>query len=276
MKNIDSENASFWNEMCGSNLAKSLGISDDSSSSLKKYDDYYLNYYPYLLNEVPVHTFKGLKVMEVGLGYGTLSQKIAENCEMYRGIDIAAGPVNLVNKRLSRLNMDGNAQVGSIKDCPFEDNTFDVVVAIGCYHHTGDLSKAISETSRVLKPGGRCFLMVYNKYSYRQWKNSPILTFKRFLKEGFNSRAIEIDATTEERRAFDANSLGEAAPETRFYSVSELKQIMSRHFTAVVLKKRNMDNFRLFRATIVAREMFLKVVGPLCGLDIYFQGRKKC
>ena len=118
-QNIDNKNSIFWNDICGSNMAIQLGINDDSAESLKKYDDFYLNYYPYLLLHVPVDKFKGLKVLEVGLGYGTLSQQIAENCSYYRGLDIAAGPVNLVNKRLSSLPVDGKAIVGSIKECPF-------------------------------------------------------------------------------------------------------------------------------------------------------------
>ena len=34
--------------------------------------------YPYLLRRVPVHTMRQKRVLEVGLGYGTLGQKIAE------------------------------------------------------------------------------------------------------------------------------------------------------------------------------------------------------
>lgn len=271
---IDTQNSIFWNEMCGTTMANSLGIVDDSPASLKKYDDYYLDYYPYLLKHVPVHQFSGLKVLEVGLGYGTLSQKIAENAQVYRGLDIALGPVNLVNKRIKSLSIDGEAIVGSIKEAPFEDNSFDVVVAIGCYHHTGDLRKAISETSRILKKGGRCYLMVYNKYSYRQWVNSPSLTLKRFLKEKLK---INVDTTTtsQERAAFDTNLTGEAAPETQFFSVSELHSIMSDYFTDVRLSKENFDPIRISRKLTIAREKLLKNISKVCGLDIYFTGEKK-
>ena len=144
MKNIDLENSTFWNEICGSSLAKVLGIKDDSPASLSKYDDHYLNYYSYLLKHVSVETFKGKSVMEVGLGYGTLSQKIAENCSMYWGLDIAEGPVKMVNKRISQSNLtcDAKAVVGSVKECPFPDETFDAVVAIG------SLKTATSESEK--------------------------------------------------------------------------------------------------------------------------------
>lgn len=275
MKNIDLENSVFWNDICGSYLAKDLGIQDDSPASLKKYDDFYLNYYPYLLKHVPVETFKDKKVMEVGLGYGTLSQKIAENCAEYHGLDIAAGPVNLVNKRLSQLAVKGGAQVGSIKECLFPDATFDAVVAIGCYHHTGDLRRAISETSRVLKPGGMCYLMVYNKYSYRQWLHSPLLTLKRFLREEFSLGSIKTETTDKEKKAFDMNLSGDGAPETQFFSVKELYDIMSLNFDQVSLTKENNDQLNFMGRRLFKRDPLLTSLGNGMGLDVYFQGRKK-
>jgi len=265
MESIDLENSIFWNDLCGSYLIKDLNINDD----------YYLNHYPYLLKHVPVETFKGKKVMEVGLGYGTLSQKIAENCDEYCGLDIASGPVDLVNRRLSYLGVGGSAQTGSIKDCPFPDSTFDVVVAIGCYHHTGDLRKAISETSRVLKPGGVCYLMVYNKYSYRQWIHSPILTIKRFLKEKFSATSVNIETTERERKTFDTNKIGDGAPETQFYSVNELHSIMESYFDQITLTKENVDHLRFGERKLLDRAAVLKSLGNTMGLDVYFQGRKK-
>src|ERR1700704_5998571 len=46
---VDRENAAFWNELCGSWIASQLGIMDSSPASLKKYDDWYMGLYPYLL-----------------------------------------------------------------------------------------------------------------------------------------------------------------------------------------------------------------------------------
>ena len=45
---IDSQNSEFWNELCGTQLAHSLGITDFSAPSLEKFDRYYLAMYPYL------------------------------------------------------------------------------------------------------------------------------------------------------------------------------------------------------------------------------------
>ena len=46
---VDAANADFWNELCGTHLAKFLGIRDGTPASLRRFDDAYLCMYPYLL-----------------------------------------------------------------------------------------------------------------------------------------------------------------------------------------------------------------------------------
>ncbi len=46
---IDAANKSFWDELCGTQLAQSLGVTDDSAESLKRFDDWYFEFYPVVL-----------------------------------------------------------------------------------------------------------------------------------------------------------------------------------------------------------------------------------
>src|ERR1700721_3942764 len=94
---IDRNNAAFWDELCGSTLARSLGITDSSPASLKRFDDWYFAYYPYLFTYIPFRQLNGKDVLEVGLGYGTVSQRIAEFGARYKGLNIAAGAARRVN-----------------------------------------------------------------------------------------------------------------------------------------------------------------------------------
>src|SRR5579871_5807972 len=123
-------NSAFWNELCGSTLARRLGIKDASPASLKLFDDWYFDFYPYLLPLVNAAGIPGRRVLEVGLGYGSLSQKIAEAGAVYTGLDIAAGPVDMVNHRLQQQGLVGRAIPGSVLRCPFPDQSFDIAVAI--------------------------------------------------------------------------------------------------------------------------------------------------
>ena len=137
---IDAKNAAFWDELCGSQLARQLGITDNSPASLKKFDDWYFDFYPYLYDHIPFAELKGKRVLEVGLGYGTVAQKIAESGAHYHGLDIAAGPVAMAAHRCQLVGAkDAAVRQGSILEPPFDAGSFDWVVAIGCLHHTGDM-----------------------------------------------------------------------------------------------------------------------------------------
>ena len=89
---LDTENAEFWNELCGSALARSMGITENTPDSLQRFDDAYMTLYPYLVPYVTKEDLVGKKVLEIGLGYGTLGQFIATRACHYYGLDIAAAP----------------------------------------------------------------------------------------------------------------------------------------------------------------------------------------
>ena len=152
---IDEENAAFWDELCGSVEAKRLGVVDSGKESLRKFDDWYMGNYPYLYRQIPFADMKGRMVLEVGLGYGTISQKIAEVGADYVGLDIAKNPVGMVNHRLRQNRLPGMARQGNILNCPFGDGEFDWVVAIGCFHHTGNLKRCLDEFGVCCGPAGR-------------------------------------------------------------------------------------------------------------------------
>lgn len=257
---IDRRNRVFWDELCGTSLAKQLGISDQSEESLRKFDETYLSFYPYLLDRIPVNSFGGKKVLEVGLGYGTLGQQISNNCLEYFGLDIAKMPADMMNHRLDISGNNGTAVTGSMLECPFESAMFDVVVSVGCFHHTGDLQRCIDETYRVLKPGGAAYIMVYNKFSYRNWLRWPIATLRSLAIPNFSR-----GASVSERKAYDANASGDAAPETVFSSVVELRQSF-KHFSEFKAVKENWGG--------LSRKQLLPIIGPICGLDIYVSAKK--
>lgn len=182
---LDEANARFWDELCGSNLARQLGIRDRAPESLHRFDEAYFAMYPYLLPLVRPERLAGRRVLEVGLGYGSLGQKLAAAAGSYTGLDIAAGPVEMMSHRLRLAGLPGRAVQGSALEMPFPDGHFDAVVAIGCFHHTGNLQRCLDETYRVLAPGGVALVMVYNKFSLRQWMQWPGPTAAAFMDELF-------------------------------------------------------------------------------------------
>jgi len=48
-----------------------------------------------------------------------------------------------------------DARVGDVQDLPFEDESFDIVVAAWMLYHVADLDSGLREVVRVLRSGGR-------------------------------------------------------------------------------------------------------------------------
>lgn len=264
-RDIDERNRRFWDELCGTQLAKHLGVTDSSPQSLKRFDDWFLDFYSYLDRHLPFGSYAGKRVLEVGLGYGTVSQKLAEAGAIYSGLDIAEGPVAMVNHRLRQIGLPGEARQGSILDAPFPDESFDAVVAIGCYHHTGDVQRALDETWRLLVPGGTAMVMVYNAYSYRRWATAwgPTWRYWRWDKLGVGSPP---EAADHEKKQYDANAQGEGAPSTSFTSIAHFRR-MTRRFSDVRAFRENMWTEGLLKH--LERKVAMRYLAPWIGLDLY-------
>lgn len=266
------ENSRFWDELCGSQLAKHLGIQDSSPSSLKKFDDWYFEFYPYLSNHIQFEDLKGKKVLEVGLGYGSVSQKIAGSGAHYHGLDIAAGPVTMVKQRLAQAGFQGEALVGDILSPPFNAGEFDVIVAIGCLHHTGDLRKAVKNCFKLLRAGGRLTFMVYYAYSYRRWTQALRRTLAYLCQELKGFRGVVGDSESWQRAAYDRNAAGEGAPHTDWISKKSLAE-MCKEFKTLTMQTENLDTIPMFPK--LDRHQLLKTKLPFyIGLDLYASATK--
>jgi SAM-dependent methyltransferase len=261
---VDTTNAEFWDELCGSNLAREVGITDASAESLARYDDAYFALYPYLLDYFPPEEIEGRKLLDVGLGYGTLGERLARLGADYHGLDIAPGPVAMMRERLGRVPGARPEQVQqeSVLELPFEDASFDHAVSIGCLHHTGDLPRAISEMRRVLRPGGRFVMMVYNRRSGRLALVRPALALRSRLR----SDAPSPEETM--RGLYDGRPDGEGPPHTDFVSVAELRGLLI-GFHDVRIDRRRIDRLPLVVTEISRETMQRTPLDRLIGLDLY-------
>lgn len=262
----DENNIAFWNELCGTTLATELGITDHSAASLKKFDDWYFDFYPYLHEHVPFGKVSGRNVLEIGLGYGTVAQKLMQSGANYHGLDIADGPVAMAQHRADMLGKAVQASQGSALAIPYPDETFDFVITIGCLHHTGDLALAMRQVHRVLKPGQLAVIMVYNALSYRQWLRGPIGTYRRSKTPNFEWQ----NADPKLRNAYDSNREGVAAPSTTFISPEEAKQYLSKYFSSVRVVSRNIGQ-DFPPARFIPRAMANAWFESRLGLDLYIE-----
>ena len=269
----DVRNAAFWDELCGSELARSLGITDRTPESLRRFDEAYMSIYPYLSSYVTEHDLKGKRVLEIGLGYGTLGQIVALRGCQYHGLDIADGPVEMMRYRLASLGKEvaGRVQRGSALDIPFRDGAFDYVYSIGCLHHTGDLPRSVSEVHRVLAPGGKAVVMLYNRHSFRQLAQLRA-SYVRDIMTGRRRRGSFQEAV---RARYDSNSAGHAAPHTDFVSRSDVRRHLFGRFSSVRIDVQNFDGYALLGGRIaIPRAWLLGNIARVLGTDLYVVATK--
>jgi len=260
----DQANAGFWSELCGSALARTLGITTVTADALRRFDATYMALYPYLWNYVRHENLQGQRVLEIGLGYGTLGQILAGRRAQYSGLDVAASAVSLMRHRLAlaRIGRAAAVQVGSALAIPHRDASFDYVYSIGCLHHTGNLPRAIDEVARVLVPGGKAIVMLYHRHSYRQW-----IERARFrLRCGGRAPKAELERCL--RGLYDTNAYGTAAPFTAYVSRREVRRLFCR-FSTVRIDTRNAEGLAVGGRLRIPRDRLLENVARVAGLDLY-------
>jgi len=109
---------------------------------------------------------KGLRVLEIGCGVGTDGLQFARAGAIYTGIDLTDASIELARKNFSSAKLPGEFRIADAEALDFGDESFDLVYSHGVLHHTPDISAAVREIHRVLKPGGRAIVMLYHRGSY--------------------------------------------------------------------------------------------------------------
>jgi len=157
---------------------------------------------------MPVASKKSMRVLDVGCGFGGT---VASLNERFSPIDLVG--LNIDARQLKRARRKIKPAKGNkIKfvhgdacDLPFEDNSFDVVLAVECIFHFPDRAKFFREANRVLKPKGKFAFSDFVPSS----KNASPLRFISNLLEWFVSRfygKTSLKYTTEEYKKLAKDS----------------------------------------------------------------------
>ena len=99
--------------------------------------------------------------LDISCGAVQLPKLAQDNGILAHGLDLSYAALYAGRKKTGVQNLTtANSQV-----LPYADNSFDVISNIGSLEHYADMKAAVYEMTRVLKPGGRAFVLVPNTFS---------------------------------------------------------------------------------------------------------------
>lgn len=104
----------------------------------------------------------GERVLELGCGTGSMWQGVTlpEGCRVTL-TDSSAGMLEAARENTAHLAAD--YAVVDVQQIPYEDASFDVVIANMMLYHVPDIARALREIRRVLRPGGRFFAATFGE-----------------------------------------------------------------------------------------------------------------
>src|SRR4051812_35664119 len=175
---------------------------------------------PWISSALDYAGARGLRVLDVGCGQGIDVARYALAGANVTGIDLTPRHVALARSHMAALGLDAEIVQGDAERLPFADGTFDRASSTGVLHHTPDMPAALREIRRVLRPGGRARIVVYNKRSLHYWVN-------QFLRAGILQRQLLRDRSMVAvlSRNVEYSTVG-ATPLVRAYTPRRIRRLL--------------------------------------------------
>lgn len=108
------------------------------------------------LNQIELTGYE--KALDAGCGSGAwlfpLASRLATNGGSVVGLDLSEGMLADIRDEANKYpNLE--LRLGDVQDLPFDDDSFDFVMANFMLYHVPEINKGIQELKRILKPGGK-------------------------------------------------------------------------------------------------------------------------
>ena len=97
---------------------------------------------------------RGLRALDVGCGGGFLAEEFAALGCQVTAVDPSPVSIDAARGHAVARSLDIDYRVGAGERLPFQDSAFDLAYCCDVLEHVSDLARVVSETARVLKPGG--------------------------------------------------------------------------------------------------------------------------
>lgn len=109
---------------------------------------------------------KGVKVLELGCGTGDMwknRESLINACSKLILSDFSEGMVETTKGNIGNYD-NVEYKVLDIQEIPYENETFDIVIANMMLYHVPDIDKGLAEVRRVLKKGGHFYCATYGEH----------------------------------------------------------------------------------------------------------------
>ncbi len=113
--------------------------------------------------------------LDLGSGLGRHSVYMAKKGFAVTAMDISDYGIDYLKSRAKKENVNLSCSVADMHNLPYDDNSFDCILAYHVIYHTdtNGFVQSLKEIERVLKPNGELFLTLISKntYSYQHIDN---------------------------------------------------------------------------------------------------------
>ncbi len=135
----------------------------------KEYEEYFFEYFKKYITKDNSNTF----LLDIGCGTGKIAKKLVNMGFQVYGVDFSQDIISLAKQYAPQAHF----QTSSAYALPFSARMFDIVICLGLFQTVADITKALQEILRVLKPGGVVIIRVTNSLSVGSLFLEPSINF---------------------------------------------------------------------------------------------------
>ena len=139
------------------NLSTRISIHDKYSTNKMGYGNWIFSNY---------EVADGYSILELGCGSGdmwVLRDEMVKKCSKIILSDLSEGMIDTAKEKLSKYEKI-EYKIIDIQDIPFEDDSFDIVIANSMLYHVPDINMGLKEVRRVLKDDGTFYCATFGEH----------------------------------------------------------------------------------------------------------------
>jgi ubiquinone/menaquinone biosynthesis C-methylase UbiE len=139
------------------------------------------------------------KALDICCGAGTNTLYLAEKGFQVTGIDISPKAIKYAKEKARKTNTKIQFQIQNFLNLPFEDEEFDFVFDMGCFHHVliKDRDTYINGVYRVLKTSGSYLMVCFSHRNGPAWNHFTKEQITQLFSNHFKIKNIEHIASVE-------------------------------------------------------------------------------